>query len=1026
MRILVIRLKNINSLKGDWEVRLDTPPISNAGLFAITGPTGSGKTTLLDAVTLALYGNTARMKEVSKGTLGLTGGIVTRFSTEAMSEVEFEIKGKKYKSNWSVKLSKEGKLTYPPTMRLSDLDEGKDITNKKTETVKAIEQLIGLNQNQFLQSVLLSQGRFKEFLDADADNRAILLEKITGAHIYRRIGKLVYRKVSELQVQKNNIETNIKILNVLPDEEREKLEQDLKNTLLIISEIDPELKKVNDWLAEWKLLKEWKKSLEENENKKDSFQKKWISFQPHLALIKKHEESVKYISELTLLNAQKLTIETTFSELQNLNLLQSELDQKLSAIEQSIRANIPLFQQDSFFSDSFAYLNTLQNAQVNYQLALQKIQSRTETWKEKLKGDKNFHFGEELGNISRVLVSEALSACKNGKQKLEFKEGENEEVLIQEIQNLQKLQADVLPGLFLRLKDRSQWEERKLSILKNSIIVEKRIEQLKEELKNSTEKKALVQLLEEKLKLEFDLRKAKLELQAYSHLVQPGENCPLCNSIVENKLEYSDLDLQSKKKEWEERVEELKEILNLEIRLEEEVKNNLQRLAEHSSEIKSLDEKLNVVVIDLEESFVKLGMQSQSAEADLIKFADQIKMNLNSLQAKIRCLEEEEFLVDCLKQVQEYEKCYSEFKETESVIKELIHDVSLSETLKLQEQNWKTLRTDLQNKNEQIRKSTELWEASKLKFSFMEQVLLEKINREGIASILELRQSILPQEDFDNLCIQKKSHEDEKVSLDSIEAEGKVQIARMQQKLESTPPEVDLNESRAKLEIERETHFGLRGAILEKFEVDNKNKKAAQELLENLKKIEEELRYYSIMNKDIGDSQGDKFTRIVQRFTLRKLIALSNVRLTTLMDRYVLCVEEQMIVSENPGLSKSAEEKKMDQIMVMDRYMGDIKRGVVTLSGGESFLVSLALALALSDLAAGNIQIDTLFIDEGFGTLDPTTLDMAISTLEKLQQEGGKTIGIISHVESLKDRITCQVILNKEKSGYSTLRVSNE
>jgi exonuclease SbcC len=111
-------------------------------------------------------------------------------------------------------------------------------------------------------------------------------------------------------------------------------------------------------------------------------------------------------------------------------------------------------------------------------------------------------------------------------------------------------------------------------------------------------------------------------------------------------------------------------------------------------------------------------------------------------------------------------------------------------------------------------------------------------------------------------------------------------------------------------------------------------------------------------------------------------------------------------------------------IEVEDSFMAYEKRSVKTLSGGETFMVSLALALGLSDLASKDISIESLFIDEGFGTLDPDTLEDAIGTLEQLQSESNKLVGIISHVDSLKDRIYTQLILDKQNNGYSTLTIT--
>ena len=110
------------------------------------------------------------------------------------------------------------------------------------------------------------------------------------------------------------------------------------------------------------------------------------------------------------------------------------------------------------------------------------------------------------------------------------------------------------------------------------------------------------------------------------------------------------------------------------------------------------------------------------------------------------------------------------------------------------------------------------------------------------------------------------------------------------------------------------------------------------------------------------------------------------------------------------------------ELDIVDRYQGDNQRSMSTLSGGESFLVSLALALGLSDLAGRNAQIQSLFIDEGFGTLDARNLDLVIQTLENLQSSG-KTIGIISHVDALKERIYTQIRVVKQGHGFSTISV---
>jgi len=193
------------------------------------------------------------------------------------------------------------------------------------------------------------------------------------------------------------------------------------------------------------------------------------------------------------------------------------------------------------------------------------------------------------------------------------------------------------------------------------------------------------------------------------------------------------------------------------------------------------------------------------------------------------------------------------------------------------------------------------------------------------------------------------------------------------------------------------------------------------QLDENAKKVEQtqylhqqadlqrkEANRWATLDKLIGDAQGKRFSKFAQELTLLHLINQANKHLLNLNERYRI---------------KKGDETVKDDLLVVDTYQGNNERSVRTLSGGESFLVSLALALGLSDLAGQNTRIESLFIDEGFGSLDQATLDMALTSLEKLQTESNRTIGIISHVESLKERIRTQIVLEKFSSGYSSLKV---
>ncbi len=179
-----------------------------------------------------------------------------------------------------------------------------------------------------------------------------------------------------------------------------------------------------------------------------------------------------------------------------------------------------------------------------------------------------------------------------------------------------------------------------------------------------------------------------------------------------------------------------------------------------------------------------------------------------------------------------------------------------------------------------------------------------------------------------------------------------------------------------------------------------------KELLERIEIQRQNFNRWAQLNEVIGQKDGKKFRSFAQGLTLQRLVVLANQHLERLNGRY--------LISKKPQAELELE--------IIDTFQADNHRSMFTLSGGESFLISLALALGLSDLAGRHAQIQSLFIDEGFGTLDEHSLDLAISTLENLQSSG-KTIGIISHVKALKERIGVQIQLQKQSNGFSHLEI---
>ncbi|MEO0790433.1 MAG: SbcC/MukB-like Walker B domain-containing protein, partial [Bacteroidota bacterium] len=294
----------------------------------------------------------------------------------------------------------------------------------------------------------------------------------------------------------------------------------------------------------------------------------------------------------------------------------------------------------------------------------------------------------------------------------------------------------------------------------------------------------------------------------------------------------------------------------------------------------------------------------------------------------------------------------------------------------------------------------------KKKFKDLTASLSKDLEMIGVGSIAHARETLLDIES-EQLLAEQISLQDKK--LLSIEEALKTLDKQLQEydvdtlKIEEEPKwRAELKEK----EENRATQLRRQGALQEMLDQDELRKQELGKLFEEIELRERELTKWAALKELIGMKDGSKFREYAQGLTLARLVQLANQHLQALNGRYLLL---------KPG-------NKNLELEIVDTYQADNRRPTHTLSGGESFVLSLALALGLSDLAGRNTRIDSLFIDEGFGTLDSASLDLVLDVLDRLRGQG-KTIGLISHVRTLQERIFHQVRILSHSDGFGRVQI---
>ena len=1012
MKIIALRLKNLHSLKGEFEIDFTQPVLSGAGIFAITGPTGAGKSTLLDAITLALYGYTPRLGEISRADIDTKKILVTHGTNEAYAELVFEVNQKKYLANWSINKNRN-KNWNDYKHALSEYGPGGNwniITDKRSDVKAAITTIIGLNKEQFSKAIVLSQGKFDEFLTAPATDRYKILEIITGTGLYREIGKRVYEKFKEARDAYILQQSKISQIAVLSEDELRSLSEGLTQYTKQIEKIDDEVGIITLQRDKRNELIEIKKGITKCEEDLEKIKLEASALAPNLLKLKNYEKAIrieplyaKWLHASQTATDQINKIEVSKANIQNFhelregylnnlsNILKKSIPQEdfpselealiasVNDIDKAIGALKPTLESNK--NNNRALIDTLPD---NYKQAVIQNLSNSpqalEAWIEEQKGINQFPLPGDVNPITYLttLINQQEASIESLKE------------LRYPAENLPHLQAknEAL------LKEQQESESTKKNLIEADGNLHKILQQDELELSH--------------LQAEWKRLREMNQLASIRNSLIAGEPCPCCGS-TEHPYTTSMPDISSM--------------------VETQVAEKEKAFAENKDKKASIERELYAIKISVEnsareinnnnESIQKLVAQTKSVleKVGLVKIPSSINLNfeidqksneLISAKSALLFTEKESVLMDIVAGAKLYLENQALLRKKEEALTLILNGTTLDFLQNTLQNGWIINETNWANANDIYNKLVEEQKVIQLQKNTAINKLLEAQLAAGFESMESFQAALVSEKEAEAWKTQQSDLERKQIATN---ADKNTLLAQQQTTIAHINPaydDIDLSEKLRELDGQKSSIQESRGRILQQLQDNDTAKKNQEQLIAELDQLRARNELLLTMNNLIGDSNGDAFNKIVQRITLKQLLALANARMEKLMPRYRLMMIENM-------------EKKEDQIWVVDLFMGSEARSINSVSGGERFIISLALALALSDLASQNVRIDSLFIDEGFGSLSPDELNNSIQMLERMQLEGNKMLGIISHVESLKERITTQLQIDKTTAGESTL-----
>lgn len=1146
MKIRSLRLKNLNSLKGEWRIDFTAAPFADNSLFAITGPTGAGKSTLLDAICLALYHQTPRLATISAG----SNDLMTRHTADCLAEVEFEVKGTVYRAFWSQRRARDkasGAL-QGPKVELARVADGVILSTHSSDKLRQMAEITGLDFQRFTKSMLLAQGGFAAFLQANANERAELLEELTGTDIYSQISQTVFERARDARQALERDKAQAGGMQLLPEAEREQLQaeaQQLQDSLARLQTRHAALQSLQRWQQQTAQAAQAQQLAQERlQQAQQALQAAAPDLQrlqahaPAQAIAPLHAGWQQAQAATTASQAQQAQLQGRLADAHN---QQWQLQQHASTLAQQAQ------------QQAEQALQQLQTQQSDLQHWLQQhpahatLGDQLSGWREQLaqRQQQQRQLAQEQAALQQAQqqgqsLQQQMAAQVSQLQQAQAAQ-QQADATAQEAQTAQHQRLAPHGGSLGQL--RSHWQtaqqhqqawQQLLQHAQQRPPLAREAEQLRDALQAGAAPLQQQQQALAALRSQYKAQKERVgdkqqllaqeqriqSLEAHRQALQPGEACPLCGAHEHPAIAaYAALDvtateaalqtaqaeldalqqqgeqlsaahaaaqnqqtsLQAQRTAAEQRLDAWQQQwLELSSRMAQPVAESAWQQphtlaeAQQASAAQAAQLQQALAAAEAAEQALQRAKDSAHAAAQSLQEAQHAQARLlqsqqdnHSQQQRLaQAVQELQALADTAEgalqaslaplglamppangddawlqaRQQEWQQWQQHSTQLQSVAQQLgLQQLQASQCAQ-EAQQWQqrlaqatapaqtgaatialpaTLadcaalleqtRQTLASLDGQAQQAGQQLAERQLAETQAQAAWTQGLQASPFADAQAFAQALLPAGELERLSQQRDGLQLALQRASTVAEEAAQQHQQLQaQALTEEAPEA-LNEQVKALEDERNQTAERMGAQRARLADDDQRRSGQQALLAQIAAQERDSELWQRLDGLIGSAKGDKFRKFAQGLTLDHLLALANGHLARLHGRYLL-------------QRKSSGELELD---IVDSWQGDVARDTRTLSGGEAFLVSLALALALSDLVSSKTSIDSLFLDEGFGTLDGDTLEIALTALDTLNASG-KMIGIISHVEALKERIPAQIRVEKGAGiGYSRLELQS-